>query len=68
MRCVCGAKILVVPDLVAMSRALKRYLTKHKDADEQFLIAQIFDVACKQAVHQNISAVCAVQSSSFCLG
>jgi hypothetical protein len=43
--CTCGAKILVVPDVAAMSRALKNHLTHHKGADEQYLIEQIFEVA-----------------------
>ena len=43
--CTCGAKILVVPDVAAMSRALKNHLTCHKNADEQDLIKQIFEVS-----------------------
>ena len=43
--CTCGAKILVVPDLAAMNRAIKNHLAEHKNADEQFLIKQILKVA-----------------------
>jgi hypothetical protein len=39
----CGAKILVVPDLAAMSKAIKIHLSGHKGADEQFLIEQVFN-------------------------
>ncbi len=48
VKCSCGAKILLVPDVAAMSLALKNHLTKHVDADEQFLIGQIFNIASKQ--------------------
>ena len=47
--CSCGAKILVVPDVAAMSLAIKNHLAEHKDADEKFLISQILDAASKQA-------------------
>ena len=46
IECVCGFKILVVPDLKAMNRAIKNHATKHKKANavskwltEQVLIA-----------------------------
>ena len=48
LKCGCGAKILLVPDLAAMDRALKRHMADHKGADEQFLIEQILTVASKQ--------------------
>jgi hypothetical protein len=48
-KCTCGARILLVPDVAAMSLAVKNHMAEHKDADEQFLIRQIFDVASKQA-------------------
>ena len=48
VKCSCGAKILVVPDVAAMSLAIKRHLAEHKDADEQFLIRQILNAASKQ--------------------
>ena len=40
--CTCGEKILVVPDLAAMDRAINNHRAKHKSADEKLLIAQIF--------------------------
>jgi len=46
--CNCGAKILVIPDVAAISRAVKNHITKHKNANEQFLIEQIFKAASKQ--------------------
>jgi hypothetical protein len=46
--CTCREKILVVPDVAAMVRALKNHIAKHKNADEQFLIEQIFEVASQQ--------------------
>ena len=48
VKCSCGAKILLVPDLAAMDRAIKRHMADHKDADEQFLIEQILTAASKQ--------------------
>ena len=50
VKCTCGVKILVVPDVAAMSRAMKNHITVHKNANEQFLIGQIFKVASKQAL------------------
>lgn len=47
--CSCGAKLLVVPDLAAMDKAIKNHLSEHQNADEQFLIHQILEVASKQA-------------------
>ena len=52
VRCTCGAKILLVPDLAAMNRALKNHITEHKNADTQFLIEQIFKLASKQMLPQ----------------
>ncbi len=46
--CTCGEKILVVPDLAAMDRAINNHRAKHKSADEKLLIAQIFKVASRQ--------------------
>ncbi len=48
VKCSCGAKILLIPDVAAMSLALKNHATKHVDADEQNLIGQIFNLASKQ--------------------
>jgi hypothetical protein len=50
VRCHCGAKILVVPDLAAMDRAIKAHMAEHKGADEQFLIKQILNAAGKQTL------------------
>lgn len=49
VKCSCGAKILLIPDLAAMDRAIKRHMADHKDADEQFLIKQILTAASKQS-------------------
>ena len=46
--CTCGEKILVIPDVAAMSRAVKNHITKHKNANEEFLIEHIFKAASKQ--------------------
>ena len=53
VRCVCGTRILVVPDLKAMNRAIKNHITEHKQSDygllhdslEEFLTEQILIVA-----------------------
>jgi hypothetical protein len=55
IRCVCGLRILVVPDLKAMNRAIKNHVAEHKKADyglvldslEDFLTEQILMAACK---------------------
>jgi hypothetical protein len=49
VKCVCGMRILVVPDLKAMNRAIKNHITEHKqmnyglvpDSLEAFLTEQI---------------------------
>ena len=55
IKCVCGLRILVVPDLKAMNRAIKNHVAEHKKADyglvldslEDFLTEQILMEACK---------------------
>jgi hypothetical protein len=55
IRCVCGLRILVVPNLKAMNRAIKNHVAEHKQADyglvldslEDFLTDQILMAACK---------------------
>jgi hypothetical protein len=48
VKCSCGAKILVVPDLAAMNRAVKSHMVEHEDANEQFLTQQILKAATKE--------------------
>jgi hypothetical protein len=48
VKCTCGAKILVVPDLTAMNKALKSHMAEHKGANEQFLTQQILKAASKE--------------------
>jgi hypothetical protein len=53
IRCVCGKRILVVPDLKAMNRAIKNHIAVHKRSDyglrfnslEEFLTEQVLMVA-----------------------
>jgi hypothetical protein len=53
VRCVCGLRILVVPDLKAMNRAIRNHVAEHKQTDyglafdslEEFLTEQILMVA-----------------------
>jgi len=57
MRCLCGAEILVVPDLKAMDQAIKNHLSEHEKTSagkdkavaigvlEQYLIEQVLIVA-----------------------
>jgi len=55
IRCVCGLRILVVPDLKAMNRAIKNHLEEHKrkdyglklDSFEAFLTKQVLIVVSK---------------------
>jgi hypothetical protein len=55
VRCICGSKILLVPDLKAMNRTIKNRLAEHKQADdglafdslEEFLTEQILMAAAK---------------------
>ena len=47
--CVCGTKILIVPDLVAMDKAIKNHLIEHKkitglDLTEEILTEEILKV------------------------
>ncbi len=56
IRCVCGLKILIVPDLKAMNRAIKNHVTEHMRADyglafdslEEFLTEQILMVTSER--------------------
>ncbi|MCW4001190.1 MAG: hypothetical protein NWE93_13230 [Candidatus Bathyarchaeota archaeon] len=41
IRCSCGKKILIVPDLAAMSLAIKRHKEEHQDVDEELLVEEI---------------------------
>ena len=58
IRCVCGLRILIVPDLKAMNRAIKNHLAEHKQADyglsfyslEEFLTEQILMAASKMSL------------------
>ena len=51
IKCVCGFKILVMPDLKAMNRAIKNHLANHKKAIgvpkslTEFLTEQVLIVA-----------------------
>ena len=62
IRCVCGLRILVVPDLKAMNRAIKNHVTQHKQADyglafdslEEFLTEQIL-IAASEMNLPNVS-------------
>jgi hypothetical protein len=55
IRCMCGLRILIVPDLKAMNRAIKNHVNEHKQADdglefdslEEFLTEQILKLANK---------------------
>jgi hypothetical protein len=53
VRCLCGSKILVLPDLKAMNLAINKHVAEHKkvhDASERltaFLTEQVLLVACK---------------------
>jgi len=52
IKCLCGMRILVVPDLKAMNRAIKNHIAEHKRADygletdsyKRFLTEQILFV------------------------
>jgi len=58
IKCLCGAEILVMPDLAAMNQAIKMHLAEHKKSSqdaakraselaqiEQSLIEQLFRIA-----------------------
>ncbi len=57
IKCTCGFKILVVPDLKAMNCAIKNHAARHKkaihgfepDSLEEFLTQQILIVASKMS-------------------
>lgn len=44
--CSCGEKILVVPDLAAMNKAVDNHLSKH-NCDVLFLLEAIFKAICQ---------------------
>jgi hypothetical protein len=58
IRCLCGMRILVVPDLKAMNRAIKNHIAKHKQSDngsvpdslEKVLTEQVLIVASKMSL------------------
>ncbi len=58
IRCVCGLRILIIPDLQAMNRAIKNHVAEHKQADyglaldslEEFLTEQILIAASKMSL------------------
>lgn len=50
IKCTCGAKILVVPDLSAMERAIENH--KVKNANEQFLTEKILKAVSNQMFQQ----------------
>jgi len=62
IRCTCGKRILVVPDLKTMNRAIKNHVAEHKQADtdlvpdslEAFLTEQILIAASKMSL-SNVS-------------
>ena len=55
IRCVCGLRILIIPDLKAMNRAIKSHVAEHKKANyglefdslEEFLTEQILKATNK---------------------
>ncbi len=55
IRCMCGLRILIVPDLKAMNRAIKNHVAEHRqtnyglgfDSLEGFLTEQILRAASK---------------------
>ena len=63
-RCLCGAEILVIPDLKAMDQAIKNHVAEHEKARnssegilaldllEQYLVEQVLIVASKNEKHQ----------------
>jgi hypothetical protein len=69
IRCVCGMRILVVPDSKAMNRAIKNHVSEHRQADyglvldslEEFLTEQILIVASEM----NISNVMLTQITTL---
>jgi len=52
VECTCGAKILVVPDVTAMKRAIKNHKAKHKSVNEQDLTEKILKTVSKQMLQQ----------------
>ncbi|MGO8806708.1 MAG: hypothetical protein ACLQO7_08950 [Candidatus Bathyarchaeia archaeon] len=52
IECTCGEKILVVPDVAAMERAIKNHKAKHKSVNEQHLTEKILKAVSKQMLQQ----------------
>ena len=64
IKCVCGAQILVVPDLNAMNIAIKKHVAEHKqtpicsdnfDSLEQFLTEKVLLAASKANLPNSVS-------------
>ena len=61
IRCVCGTRILVVPDLKAMNLAIEMHISAHKQADydfipdslEEFLTEQVLIAASEMNLPNN---------------
>jgi hypothetical protein len=47
--CTCGAKILIVPDLNAMNKAIKNHIVEDKHVTEQFLSDQVIRALSKNS-------------------
>jgi hypothetical protein len=52
IKCTCGEKILVVPDLSAMERAIKNHKAKHKGVNEELLTERVLKAVSKQNLKQ----------------
>jgi hypothetical protein len=50
IKCDCGTRILVVPDLKAMNHAINRHLTKHKNTQEREYIEQLLTEKILKAI------------------
>jgi hypothetical protein len=48
IQCTCGAKILIVPDLAAMKRAIQNHKVRHREANEQLLAEQVLKLVAEK--------------------
>ena len=52
--CICGSKILIVPDLPAMNRAIKKHMIEHKKLTGQSLTEEDLTREIIKAINQEI--------------
>jgi hypothetical protein len=50
--CLCGTKILIVPDLTAMNKAIRNHIIEHKELTEQDLTEESLTQEILKAINE----------------